>query len=282
MTIASWRQETTAALIAGGLTHSPSLDARLLLELVTGLDQAAQLRYHDRLLSKAELKSLEELRTRRLASEPMAYIRGKQEFYGREFAVDARVLIPRADTETLVEAVLTYVKSSPAPVDSIIDVCTGSGAIGITLAAELGIPVTLTDIDSEVLGIATANAQRILGAPLTAVVDDLLYNCTTKYGIIVSNPPYLSPAWIRAVSKEVGWEPTLALDGKSSDGLALIRTLIVQATGCLQPGGALFIECDWRQVASVSAMLKAAGFDDIQKERDLGGHQRVVWGRWYE
>lgn len=283
MTIERWKRESVALLIEEGLTSSPALDARLLLEVVTGLDQAAQLLHYQRVLTPDELGKLTAIRKRRLAHQPMAYIRGFKEFYGRCFAVDERVLIPRADTEVLVEAVLAYAQGRPtASLLPIIDLCTGSGAIGITLAAELGVEVTLSDKSTDALAVADGNARSILGHPLPLIEDDLLYNSKEKYGIIVSNPPYLTPAWIDEVSREVGWEPVMALDGKSDDGLALIRTLIIQSTTHLNKGGALFLECDYRQIEDVAHLMRASSFSDVAVLSDLGGHQRVVWGVLHE
>ena len=193
MTIDGWKRETVALLCEAGLASSPSLDARLLLEMVTGLDQASQLVHYQRVLTPAELALLTQLRSKRLDHQPMAYIRGIKEFWGRTFAVDHRVLIPRADTETLVETVLSYVRTKRSEEFlPIIDLCTGSGAIGITLAAELGVEVTLSDKSGDALAVADGNARSILSRPLPLIEDDLLYNCTAKYGIIVSNPPYLT------------------------------------------------------------------------------------------
>lgn len=283
MTIDGWKRETVALLDKAGLTSSPSLDARLLLQMVTGLDQAAQLVHHRRLLTEAELETLTVLRYKRLDHQPMAYIRGIKEFWGRTFTVDRRVLIPRADTETLVEAVLAYARTKAGEEYlPIIDLCTGSGAVGITLAAELAVEVTLSDKSADALAVADHNARRLLSHPLPLVEDDLLYNSEAKYGIIVSNPPYLTPVWIEEVSREVGWEPRMALDGMSADGLALIRILIEQSTEHLKDGGALFLECDSRQAEEIARLMRSASFAQVQVVRDLGGLERVVWGILHE
>ncbi len=283
MTIDGWKRETVVLLDEAGLTSSPSLDARLLLQMVIGLDQAAQLVHHRRLLTEAELETLAVLRAKRLDHQPMAYIRGIKEFWGRTFTVDRRVLIPRADTETLVEAVLAYARAKASEEYlPIIDLCTGSGAVGITLAAELAVEVTLSDKSADALTVADHNARRLLSHPLPLVEDDLLYNSEAKYGIIVSNPPYLTPVWIEEVSREVGWEPRMALDGMSADGLALIRILIEQSTTHLKDGGALFLECDSRQAEEIARLMRSASFAQVQVVRDLGGLERVVWGILHE
>lgn len=283
MTIDSWKRESVALLIKEGLTASPALDVRLLIEMVTGLDYTEQVLLYQRLLNDDEIVALESVRAKRLDHMPMAYIRGFKEFYGRRFAVDERVLIPRSDTETLVEAVLSFAHGKDEDtLGPIIDVCTGSGAVGITIACELGMPVTLSDKSSDALAVADANARALYGSPLPLVEDDLLYNRDEKYGIIVSNPPYITPSWILEVGREVGWEPIMALDGNSDDGLGLIRRLIGESAARLKKGGALFLECDYRQAEDVAHLLGHWSFQDVTIVRDLGGHQRVVWGVFNE
>ncbi len=278
MTVQQWKRSTASRLTDGSVDQSAGLDARLLLEKVTGLDQIQQILRSDQLLSDTELSKLEELVQQRLSHRPMAYILGSKEFFGREFHVDERVLIPRADTETLVEQVLAFVSENPRKQDiSIIDVCTGSGAIGITLALELGCHVTLTDINRDALEVARANAER-LGASVTLLEGDLLSPAEGKYDIIVSNPPYLTQTWCDQVSKEVAWEPRLALDGREEDGLGLIRKLVEQSTSHLDQGGALFLECDYRQAPTVAALLEEHQFVKVELARDLAFLERVVWG----
>ncbi len=159
MTIARWKQQTTKLLQAGQVGESVDLDARLLLEKATGLDQIHQIMESERILGAEELEILEQLRNQRLAHKPMAYILGgHKEFYGRTFLVDEHTLIPpRPDTETLIEEVLRFAQNKPKEaLLPIIDVCTGSGAIGITLALELGVDVELSDISGRALDVLSA------------------------------------------------------------------------------------------------------------------------------
>ncbi|MGE4453798.1 MAG: peptide chain release factor N(5)-glutamine methyltransferase [Sphaerochaeta sp.] len=279
MTIAQWKQQTVRLLQSGQVGESYDLDARLLLEMATGLDQVHQIVESHRILSEEELTELERLRIERLSYKPMAYILGRKEFYGRNFLVNEHTLIPRPDTETIVEEVLAYAKDKPREeIIPIIDVCTGSGAIGITLSLELGLEVTLSDISQKALDVAQENALSLRGRALPILEADLLSTTNEKYGIIVSNPPYLTGTWCGEVSREVAWEPRNALDGKGTDGLALIRTLVRQSTTHLLQRGALFIECDYRQTAEVASMMEEHSFVDITIARDLAGHERVVWG----
>lgn len=278
MTVQQWKRSTASRLMDGSVDQSPDLDARLLLQNVTGLDQIQQILRADQTLTDEELSKLETMVLQRLSHRPMAYILGSREFYGRDFHVDERVLIPRPDTEILVEQVLAFSRKLNRSEDlSIIDVCTGSGAIGITLALELGCQVTLTDISPAALEVAKANAER-LGAKVTMLQGDLLSPAGGKYDIIVSNPPYLTQLWCDQVSKEVAWEPRLALDGREEDGLGLIRTLVQQSTEHLDQGGALFLECDYRQAPGVAALLGEHQFAEVGTERDLAFLERVVWG----
>lgn len=261
------------------MNDTPALDARLLLESATGLDQSQQIMQSNCELSEAELKQLSDLLGQRLAHKPMAYILGTKEFYGRSFFVDSRVLIPRPDTETLIEAVLRFASSKRKEErEPMVDVCTGSGCIGITLSLELDIGVTLSDIDDGALEVASKNALALLGDRFNLLKGNLLSPTDQKYGIIVSNPPYLTRTWCEEVSEEVAWEPRLALDGFGPDGLDLIRVLIGQSKSRLKDGGALFLECDYRQTRDVAQMFADCGFTSVAIETDLAGKERVVWG----
>jgi len=265
------------SLRENNITETPELEARLLIEKATSLSQVDQILHSDNLLSEDALLVLERLLLQRLDSRPMAYILGTKEFYGRSFLVDERVLIPRADTETLVEVALSHARLSEGNL-SIIDVCTGSGCVGVTLACELGYDVVLTDISSDALVVAKANALQLVGHEMPLILGNLLSTHPDKYDIIVSNPPYLTREWCEQVSDDVKREPTLALEGFESDGLRLIRALIEQSTSRLHDGGALMIECDYRQADEVKKLLLASGFRMIKSECDLSGRERVVWG----
>ena len=265
------------ALRDSRITETPDLEARLLIEKATGLSQVDQILHSDRTLTESEHLLLENMLTERLSSRPMAYILGYKEFYGRTFVVDERVLVPRPDTETLVEVALFYARQRDGEL-SIIDVCTGSGCVGITLACELGYDVLLSDISTDALSVAKANALQLVGRSLPVIEGDLLSPLCDKYDIIVSNPPYLTSLWCDEVAADVKREPRLALEGFDLDGLRLIRSLVKQSTSHLQDGGALMMECDYRQVAEVKRLMLASGFHTVQSECDLSGRERVVWG----
>lgn len=276
-TIQAWKVETAALLKEAGLASTADLDARLLLQMATGYDQAKQILLYDRVLTDAQLHKLSSIREDRLRHKPMAYILGCKEFYGRNFLVDERTLIPRPDTETLIESVIAFSKGKQHS-PSIIDLCCGSGCIGVTLALELDANVTLSDISEDALSVARENAKRLLSKPVTFLQGDLLSPTDKIYDIIVSNPPYLTAAWCDEVSNEVRWEPRLALEGFSEDGLGLIRKLVKESGNHLCCGGALFLECDYRQAKDVAELLSSHRFTDVCIERDLSGRDRVVWG----
>ena len=279
MTVKTWKHEAVEQLKGASVGTSWYLDARLLMEKATSLSQVEQIVSPDKELTADELRQLEMLLEQRLEHRPMAYILGEKEFYGRLFSVNEHTLIPRSDTETIIEAVLRYAqKRERQTITPLIDVCCGTGAIGITLAAELNIPLYLSDISEQALAVAHANAKVHVQSDVTLYCGDLLSPSKEKYAIIVSNPPYLTPQWCEQVSKEVSWEPRLALDGLSGDGLALIRTLIAQSTEKLKDEGALFLECDYRQAKDVAALLEAHRFTQVSIEQDLSGLDRVVWG----
>ena len=266
-----------ASLRENNITETPELEARLLVEKATHLTHVQQILNPDKTLTEKELSTLKKLLAERLDSRPMAYILGYKEFYGRSFTVDERVLIPRPDTETLVEVALSHARGKDKKL-SIIDVCTGSGCVGITLACELGYDVLLSDISYEALEVAQTNAVTLLGHTVQTIQGNLLSTHLDKYDIIVSNPPYLTQAWCDEVSADVKKEPRLALEGFDSDGLSLIRVLVEQSITRLLDGGALILECDYRQVAEIKSLLLASGFTMVASERDLSGKERVVWG----
>lgn len=267
----------TQTLRQADMTESADLEARLLVEKVTALDQIQQILHSDRLLEEDQICLVKALLEERLKGRPMAYILGYKDFYGRSFLVDERVLIPRPDTETLVEVALHHAKSKNRRL-SIIDVCTGSGCVGITLACELGYDVTLSDISPDALAVAKSNAMALVGHPLEQLQGDLLSPLTDKYDIIVSNPPYLTAQWCEEVSIDVKHEPRLALDGLGDDGLELIRTLVEESTHCLNDHGSLMLECDYRQVDEVKKIMASHGFASVKSEKDLTERERVVWG----
>jgi len=285
MTVREALQEGQAAL-AG--SETPFLDASLILAETLSIERARLLACGN---DEGDGRAAAEYRSkiaRRAQGLPVAYILGYKEFYGRRFAVDPRVLVPRPDTETLVETALRLgddmIGEKKEPSLRVYDVCTGSGCVAISIAAERPEwKVAASDISPEAVDLARMNAETVLdpkrsGGPLEFVVDDLLTSAGGGWDIIVSNPPYVeSSETDRLLS--LGWsEPRLALDG-GPDGLDLIRRLIVQAADRLAPVGALAVEADTAQADAVADLYRASRFSDVRIVRDLAGRPRVTTGR---
>ncbi len=259
---------------------APRLTAEILLAHVLATTRVKLFMDLDRPLSKDELASYRALIQRRLAFEPTQYLVGSKEFYGRRFTVDRRVLIPRSETELLVEAVLRLLpKDAPARV---LDVCTGSGCIAISLAAERPLAsVWATDLSDDALTVAKTNAEALgVAARVTFFLGNLLepVPADARFDVIVSNPPYVASGQLKGLQKEVQQEPKLALDG-GADGLAVIRPLVAAALPRLKPGGTLALEIAEDQGAQVKALLESQGATDVRIEKDLAKHDRMVFGR---
>lgn len=259
---------------------APRLTAEILLSHVLKAQRVRLYMDLDRPLLKEELTSFRELIVRRAGGEPTQYLVGEREFYGRPFAVDARVLIPRGETELLVEAVLRDLpKDAPSRV---LDVCTGSGCIAITVAAERPqASVWATDLLPGPLEVATANAIRHrVDARVTFFQGDLLAAIPSDahFDLIVSNPPYVKTDVIATLDAEVRREPIEALDG-GPDGLVLIRRLVENAFLRLKPSGLLALEIGDEQGAQTQALLEATGFEEVKIEKDFARQDRLAFGR---
>ena len=279
---------------------SPRLDAELLIGHVLGLVRVQLYVQYERVLTPEELASLRDLIKRRQAGESVAYLVGHKEFWKFDFAVDARVLVPRPDTETLVEEAIARLGQPPprepqaqvdappadvAPADAlqppprIADVGTGSGALAVTLAKlRADAAVFASDVSPAALDVARANADRHAAA-VTFVEGDLdaPLAAHAPFSLIVANLPYVPSGDLASLPADVRSEPTLALDG-GADGLDLVRRLVTAAPALLSPGGALALEIGAGQAAATSALLRDAGFTDIQTRKDLAGIERVVSG----
>lgn len=260
---------------------SPRLDAELLLARVLDCDRIRLIIDGTRPLSSSELQRYRELHKRRRRGEPVAYLLGEREFYGRCFLVDSRVLVPRPETEHLVDVALerTRARSLSARV---LDLCTGSGAVAITLKKERPTThVVATDISADALSVAKENALR-LGALVTFICSDGFDSIgkeTKKFDLITANPPYIPEANHAALPIDVrGFEPKLALTS-GIDGLDLTSRIVSEAPRMLVPGGLLAVEIDAPSGTLVRELFLAAGFEDVTVTRDYAGRDRIVSGR---
>jgi len=263
-----------------------SLDASLLLASVLHVNRSSLIAAGGEPLGEASLSAFRALIQRRLDGECVAYIVGRKEFYGLDFVVSPAVLVPRPDTETLVEAALDFCREWGKTV-RVLDLGTGSGAIAIALKHTIPeLEVWATDISAEALAIAQANAARLLppnsihfyqGDLYKALPYSLIRQCRTPtpYSLHISNAPYIPTAEIAGLAPEVQREPLIALDG-GSDGLGIIGRIISGAPQFLCPGGALMLEADPRQMERIVALLRQTGFTDIHTRRDLSGNERVI------
>lgn len=267
--------EHAAALLAPNPTAHR--DAELLLLHTAHMTKADLLTHPERELTERQSNHYQAAIARRALHEPVQYIVGMQEFYGRPFIVNPLVLIPRPETEHLIEAALALTpKPSPIRPLRILDVGTGSGILAITLALELPhATVTATDISAPALAVAQQNARshgadhvRFVASDLFAKLDDAPFDC------IVSNPPYVATS--EALEPQVrDYEPATALYA-GEDGLAIYRRLIPEAFAHLESGGYLLLEIGHGQRDSIAALLQTSGFNEIRFIQDLQGIPRVV------
>ena len=251
------------------------LDARLLLEEVCGTDHNTLLCHGDREVSEAEEEQYRKALEQRAVHVPLQHLLGYQDFMGLRFQVNEYVLIPRQDTEILVEEAMRYLHDGMR----ILDLCTGSGCILLSLLHYSndceGVGV---DISQEALQIAAQNAE-LLGIRADFLKSDLYEKVTGKFDLLVSNPPYIERKVIPTLMEEVReYDPYIALDG-GEDGLDFYRRIIGGAQDYLNRGGQIFLEIGSEQAKAVSELLREAGFKEIDVCRDFAGLDRVVSGR---
>ncbi|MCI8463349.1 MAG: peptide chain release factor N(5)-glutamine methyltransferase [Lachnospiraceae bacterium] len=277
MTYAEAYEKGKNILTEAGIAEA-GLEARLLLEHVCGTGRNDLLVHGDRLVEDVQCNSYEQLLTGRADRIPLQYLTGCQEFMGLNFAADRHVLIPRQDTEILVEEVLKNLHDGM----EILDMCTGSGCILISLlrysndCAGLGV-----DISGGALRVAEKNAQNILSGfsgKVRFLESDLFENVEEMFDVIVSNPPYIPAGDMEGLMPEVrDYEPRIALDG-GEDGLVFYRKILEGSRSHLKKGGMLFFEIGYDQGRAVSKMMRETGFLDVQVRKDYAGLDRVVFG----
>ena len=250
------------------------LDAWYLLEFVTGVDKAHYYMEPDRRMEQSVAQEYEKVVNLRAEHIPLQHITGVQEFMGLGFRVSGDVLIPRQDTETLVEEALKTVK----PGMKVLDMCTGSGCIIVSIVHNIPeVEGTATDISKQALLVAKENA-KLNQVSVTFERSDLFDNVTGTYDVIVSNPPYIRTGEVVNLMPEVQeFEPMEALDGKE-DGLYFYRKIIKECKAYLKPGGHILFEIGYDQGEAVSGLLKEARFKNVTVIKDLSHNDRVVTG----
>lgn len=255
----------------------PVAEARILLRHVLGCT-AAHLQAHGEveLTSEAETRFLG-LVARRAAGEPIAYLTGTREFYGRDFAVTADVLIPRPETELLVDLAIARTRDLPQP--QLLDLGTGSGCVAVTLALELDLAdITATDLSVGALAVARLNAARH-GAVVRCLHSDWFSSLSDlRYHLIVANPPYIAANDTHLAQGDLRFEPQHAL-ASGADGLVAIRCIVRQSASHLLPGGGLLFEHGYDQAEAARILLQESGFTQIEQHRDLAGIVRVSGGK---
>jgi release factor glutamine methyltransferase len=269
---------TVKAALEELMTSMDRTDAQVLMAHVLGVNRAWIAANPMRILTESEDAKIDMLAVERAMGRPVAYLLGSREFYGYEFAVDPAVLIPRPETETLVEAALARL----APQDSCLDLGTGSGAIAVTIAKQRpNARLVATDASAAALALARRNADRhecadrieFLEGPWFAPVGE------RRFDVIVSNPPYVAAGDPHLARGDLRFEPQGALTDGSADGLDSIRAIVAGAPGHLNPRGWLLLEHGYDQAPAVRELLEAAGYKDLVSIPDLAGIPRVAGGK---
>lgn len=274
---------TVKAALEEAFVAIDRIDAQVLMAHVLGVDRAWVLANPMRILTETEDAQVDMLVARRAMGQPVAYLVGRREFYGRDFAVGPEVLIPRPETETLVEAALARARHPRGGGDPvrILDLGTGSGAIAVTLACERpDARIVATDTNAQALETARANArahgceariETAMGSWYAAVPG-------RRFDLVVANPPYVAAGDAHLAQGDLRFEPDGALTDGSADGLDSIRAIVAGAREHLAPGGALLFEHGYDQAAAAARILSDAGFSGLLSIPDLAGIPRVAGG----
>ena len=251
------------------------LDAGYILEYITGLNSAQYFIHSEDIIEKNKAEEFFRLIERRSKRIPLSYVIGTRDFFGLTFKVDENVLIPEQETELLVEEVIKHSEGK-----SVLDMCTGSGCIAISIAL-FGKPskVAASDISEKALDVARENAKSLKAGEISFIQGDMFENVTDKFDIIVSNPPYIETGEIDELMPEVrDYIPRLALDG-DIDGLKFYRIISKEAVKKLNKNGRIFYEIGYNQSRAVASILLENGFTDVKIMKDYSGLDRIVMAK---
>ncbi|MEN3754071.1 peptide chain release factor N(5)-glutamine methyltransferase [Mangrovibacter yixingensis] len=259
-------------------SDSPRRDAEILLSHVTGKGRTFLLAFGETELSQEHYQQVETLLARRINGEPVAYILGEREFWSLPLYVSPHTLIPRPDTECLVEQALARIPAGPC---QILDAGTGTGAIALAIASERpDCQVTGVDLIPEAVELARRNAARSSISNAQFLQSNWFSAIkSVRFSLVVSNPPYIDESDEHLVQGDVRFEPRSALVAKDN-GLADLAELVSQARGVLIPGGWLLLEHGWKQGEPVRALFSAAGYNNIETVKDYGNNDRLTLGRY--
>ena len=271
-------QRAVAGILRESGISAPENDALFLLQYVTGMDLTRYLMKADEEAAEMVRERCEKLARVRASHVPLQHITGSAPFFGREFAVNGNVLIPRPETEILAEEALRILESE-FPGGRVLDLCTGSGILAVTLCLEAPqAAVEASDLSPAALDVARGNARR-LGAQVSFYQGDLFENAEGPFDMIVTNPPYIPSSVIPTLESEVkDHDPLLALDG-GEDGFSVIGRIVCDAPAYLKENGWLLVETGYDQGERISRELEAAKWRDIRILKDLSGHSRVARAR---
>ena len=264
-----------AKMLAQAGIDEAELDARYILEYITGLNSAQYFIHSEDIIEKDKAEEFFRLIERRSKRIPLSYVIGTRDFFGLTFKVNENVLIPEQETELLVEEVIKYSEGK-----AVLDMCTGSGCIAISIAL-FGKPskVAASDISEKALEVARENAKSIKAGEISFIQGDMFENVTDKFDIIVSNPPYIETGEIDELMPEVrDYIPRLALDG-DIDGLKFYRIISKEAVKKLNKNGRIFYEIGYNQSRAVASILFENGFTDITVIKDYSGLDRIVMAK---
>ena len=243
----------------------------ILAEKKLNLSKEVILSHGDNEIDVDKYEMLEPYLDKIIEGIPVQYLVNEQEFYGLKFFVNENVLIPQPDTEIIVEEALNIISDG----DRVLDLCTGSGVIGVTIANKKNANVVASDISQKALEVAKINADNLGDSKVTLVESDLFENIEGKFNVIVSNPPYIKKDVIRTLSKEVQNEPIIALDG-GIDGLDFYKKIVEEALNYLEDGGYLLLEIGYDQKEEVLNLVIDKNYKDIRVRKDLSNNDRVV------